>query len=198
MKMNYTISCYRILFFIVFFIFSFVLVKGQNIIRNINIESIKQTEYETIINVVLENEDEISFLYKFPPPPIYDSYADKDFCVLIFSDENNFSMSAAYRDSIEGRWVIDFPSLPIQKNRISSNIYNVKILDIEAKSGSTFLVTYDIRGNKQIKNREFGEITFPRTSECILIKQGLYNTELKTFVRATFWIDENSPRSSNK
>jgi len=170
---------------------------GQNLVSSVEIlkmdENKMQREYK--IKVLTKAGDEILFPFEFKPSPVHDVYADSNFCTLILSNSENFVIQAAYKDVDSGFWVID---IYLYINDLISiyGSHDVDYHDFKILNAHSIEMEYTIKGSSWFMNRMYGGLVFPRKSKCTLVQRGLYNDELKGFVRTILRDNSNAPRPS--
>ncbi|PSR12959.1 MAG: hypothetical protein DA408_14510 [Bacteroidetes bacterium] len=167
---------------------------GQNIISTISTE--KAIDKDSIATkVTFENGEEIVFYARFsPPPPLRDSYADEKFCTLVFANEEKFLICSAYKDTISGEWLVDFPFFEMYKTNNSSSFFAVEYMDITIKDGNTLLIKYNIYGIEAMINKFYPDVIFPHVFECVFTTTGLVQLETNYSIKSSMWKGADSPR----
>lgn len=172
--------------------------KSQNFIASINSYEIEDENVleRFVVEVGLKNGEEIVFSFRSPRPLIHDAYADSNFCTIVFEDATSFMVSAAFKDTIENKWVIDYSSTRMYKNDPkTSNIAWVYFYDIKILNENTLEINYALEVlSEGFKKRYHGDLNFPRTSKCILTPSYIYNQEIKRGVALNGIRIPNSPR----
>jgi len=171
--------------------------KSQDLIASITSYELKKENVSRpfIVEVKLKNGETILFDYRSATPSVYDSYADSTYCTLIFDKGDHFLLSAAFRDTINNKWIVDYKS-SINKKTSSLRTIQVFYYDIKIIDGLTLAIEYELKGLEELIKRRYkgGDLTFHKISIATLTKDYIYDQVRRVGIDINWLEVENSPR----
>lgn len=146
---------------------------------------------------IYNEKDTVTFSYHNRTEEVHEVFLDSSFCVIIYSDKYHFLLSAAYKSTVDGSWIVDFPYQEWLKNDIGSSVLQTRVHDLEIQNGCTLLITYSVDGPRGLIHQDYQTTDFPTTQELTIAQDGIYYLKLN-FKKAPFYLDperlQNSPR----
>jgi hypothetical protein len=158
--------------------------------------SVSFTKNDTDYFVQIQNEkDTVKFHYRHEHSDIYDIYLDTSFCILINSDDRYFMLSAAYKSTVDGTWIVDYPLKKWLKHNTTGSVVQPTIHDLKIVDGGKVSMTYSIKGPPWALFRYYKTVEFPITQELVIARNGIYDLDLG-FREADAKQDSDSSRNS--
>ena len=82
---------------------------------------------------IYNEKDTVTFSYRNRSWQVHEVFLDRSFCVIIYSDKYHFVLSAAYKNSVNGAWVVDYPYQKWSKHNPTSafttSVHDLQIID---------------------------------------------------------------------
>lgn len=158
--------------------------------------SVSFTNNDADYFVQIQNEkDTVTFHYRHEHSDIYDVYLDSSFCILINSDDMYFKLSAAYKNTVDGTWIVDYPFHKWLKHNTTGSVVQRTMHDLKIVDGGKVSMTYSVKGPKSLLFRTYKTVEFPITQELVIARNGIYDLDLG-FKTADAKQDSDSSRNS--